>query len=495
MKNAQMLGLQEYAEAREYFAIRMSNKSAGINDYNASDPEKMTQYFIIGLQRDDDFGNLCFSTCRLLLILGEDERVFNYMLEAFKTEKNSYKHLNNPKVAVACYQFTVKLKELHRYKEAIELLEEAIERKMNNNEPSIDIAQNLEELGILYQFDGNPQKSIERLEKSIKIKKFIYQGEPWRLTSDYMVLRESYQKCGEHKKAVDLYYSTKEISIANPHNNSIFGPYICGYLQCMAIDIARYYSFEPFRIINKFQSYGQDNNFASYELHFSLALSLHNTNTMEALDEYLLALIFIPHEQTETIFQIKRQLNELGITNTEIDIWLAVTNGYIDDIKDLISLEVNCDYVSFMELTPLMQAILNSHDDIISILVHNGVNINAATDTKDTAMHIAHKKANIDIIKLLIKHGGDINAKNVLHKTPLHCLLENNAIATKEKLQVIQEFQSKYDFTILDKQGSSTIDYAAEYCIDAIKFMVKLGDSHLELSGDTSNVTDQGLPQ
>lgn len=85
---------------------------------------------------------------------------------------------------------------------------------------------------------------------------------------------------------------------------------------------------------------------------------------------------------------------------------------------------------------------------------------------KFNTLHVAcHAEIKPEIIIMLSQHGGNWNHKNSDGQTPLHFLLRNVEVISKE---IVQEIISKADFTINDSIGISPLDIARSYKHDSL---------------------------
>jgi ankyrin repeat protein len=102
--------------------------------------------------------------------------------------------------------------------------------------------------------------------------------------------------------------------------------------------------------------------------------------------------------------------------------------------------------------------------EIIKLLLKHEADVKIAMNDGDTPMHMAHYKSSKEAIELLLENGANLHAQNNDKKTPLHCMLESKTSSQDLKMQVIEAYKQKYDFSIQDKDGKTPIDYAKEYC-------------------------------
>jgi ankyrin repeat protein len=260
-----------------------------------------------------------------------------------------------------------------------------------------------------------------------------------------------------------------------------------------------------------------------------LALSLKNSNEeqqiAETIEEYKLALIFLPKDQLESKQTICHKLAEL--TNEDqrsIELWLAIAENNIIEVQKIANDGVDLNHASFMNITPLIQTIKIGNIAMISVLLSGNIDINKPNTEQDqasplycslgylgqpvnmaivkllldngakvdqpmydgnTPMHMAHYKGNKEAIELLYQYQANINAQNAESKTPLHCLLEKKGINSETKLEITQAFHQIYDITIRDQNCKTVIDYAKEHCPELLSL---LGNELLTTSAISTSV-------
>jgi ankyrin repeat protein len=106
---------------------------------------------------------------------------------------------------------------------------------------------------------------------------------------------------------------------------------------------------------------------------------------------------------------------------------------------------------------------------IVKLLITKAADVNQhATQTGDTPMHVAAFSGSIGAMSLLLSKGANVNDFNTQHKTPLHTLIENHSVPTKQKLMAIEFLLHKSaSITEKDLDGYSAIDLARHHFPDA----------------------------
>jgi len=110
--------------------------------------------------------------------------------------------------------------------------------------------------------------------------------------------------------------------------------------------------------------------------------------------------------------------NENGFT----PLHLAVTNGYTDIVKYLLTTKADVNARNSYGGTPLHLAAMvkGQHSEIVEMLLSHGADVNAPDAHGLTPLHYAALVDNQDAVKSLSDHGAKVNARDdVVGDTPL----------------------------------------------------------------------------
>jgi tetratricopeptide (TPR) repeat protein len=226
------------------------------------------------------------------------------------------------------------------------------------------------------------------------------------------------------------------------------------------------------------------------ELYKDLYESCLESHSMQPIDVYLFTIFFIPKEESILKDQMKSELSKLGIDPIIVELWLAIINDDEKSLSDLMpqqneNMDLNAP-ISFINITPLMHAIINDSKKIVKFLISaevevnrsdvdgasalyyslgylgykvdletaeylldHGANPNQTMNNMDTLMHMVHCRGELEAIKLLYNRGVAINIRNNAGETPLDYLLTSDVVADEIKQNIIREFKSEYDPTNL----------------------------------------------
>lgn len=107
---------------------------------------------------------------------------------------------------------------------------------------------------------------------------------------------------------------------------------------------------------------------------------------------------------------------------------------------------------------PLHIAVANGNVAVISNLLNQGANVNATEVEGITPLHVAIKKERISVLKLLLKSGADVNAKNHGY-TPLHLAVYSRKVKIFKLLLdsdgISTEVKDMYGYTPLHSAAES----------------------------------------
>ncbi|XP_047127451.1 uncharacterized protein LOC105846073 [Hydra vulgaris] len=377
------------------------------------------------------------------------------------------------------------------------------------NETHITFADTLHNLGLIYADQNNHKLAINYYEESLKMKNIIYQDQPHpSIAYSLNDLGLAYSDKKQYDQAIN--YHSQALQMISVFQNHPYTELFTNNLKYTACLFANKYYLSQQEIVDKVLYFTSNKlHFVDFKLHFQFASSHDNNNRNEEhflkmIEEYKLALIFLPKNDLSTKYEICNKLAELTTNHYKnIELWLAVVENNIDEIDKLAAEGTNFDQAPFLPFTPIVDAVFKGNIymvsalisgkvdinkpnnnqqqasplicslgyfgqpinmEIVELLLTNGADVNKPMFDGDTPMHLAHCDGNKDVINLLLKYGAKINAQNAEGKTPLHCLLETNSLSTVTKLEVIEEFGQLYDITIRNKDGKTVIEYANEYC-------------------------------
>jgi energy-coupling factor transporter ATP-binding protein EcfA2 len=99
---------------------------------------------------------------------------------------------------------------------------------------------------------------------------------------------------------------------------------------------------------------------------------------------------------------------------------MAVSNGDIKKVVELLSSGADVNVTNKNNETPLHLAAWKGYAEIASLLLKHGANVNAQNYVADTPLHMAAWYGRAQVAKLLLDYGADVNARNRFGWTPLH---------------------------------------------------------------------------
>jgi tetratricopeptide (TPR) repeat protein len=453
---------------------------------------------------------------------GQYDQAIKYYEESLKMRKLIYQNQPHPDVADSLNNLGNIYVGKEQYEQAINYLEESlkINKLIYKDAPHPNVVNSLNNLGGVYKATGQHEQAINYLEESLKMRKLIYKDVPHpNVVKSLYNLGLAYTAKGEYKLALD--YSSQALKIISVFPNHPDQNTIQSFMVQIAMLFAKQYSLNSQEIVNKILFFTQQGlDFTDYQLHYAIALSQddHDTNIQnieKIIEESKLALIFFPEEQSEEQLQIKQticdRLAELTREDQKnIELWLAVTENNVTEVQKLADSRIDLNHASFINTTPLIQAVKTGNIAMVSALLSGNIDINKPNNDQeqasplycslgylgqlvnmvivkllldnyakvnqpmydgDTPMHMAYYKGNKEAIGLLLQYKANINAQTAEGKTPLHCLLESKNVSTETKLEIIQEFRQLYDITIKDKDDKTVTDYTKEHCPELLALL------------------------
>ncbi|MCC8483773.1 MAG: tetratricopeptide repeat protein, partial [Rickettsia endosymbiont of Labidopullus appendiculatus] len=504
-----------------HLSVAGSLHNLGLVYYSKGQHDKAIEYYTQSLEikkliyKDQPHPSIADSLNDLGVIYkdkGQDDKAIEYYTQSLEMRKLIYKDQPHPSVAASLNNLGVTYKDKGQHDKAIEYYTESLEMRklIYKDEPHLSVAGSLHNLGLVYYSKGQYDKAIEYYTQSLEMRKLIYKDQPHPdVAVSLNNLGAVYRAKGEYKQGID--YGSQALQMISVFQDHHYQETIQNYLIESTKLFAERYCLNPPKLKNKILDFcKQGLDFTDYETHFALALSQDNNaseqQVEEMIEEYKLALIFLPKEELAIKLAIYNKLTELtGVNQKSIELWLAVAEGDTDKIKELITAEVGLDSVPFITTTPLIQAVIkgdvamvrliskkadinkpHSNQDqasplycslgwfgqpinmkIVELLLASGADVNKPMYDGDTPMHMAHYRGNKEAIKLLLQYEAEINAKNDEGKTPLHCLLKKD-FSVETKVGIIKEFHRMYDVTAQDKDGKTVIDYAKEHCPESL---------------------------
>lgn len=98
--------------------------------------------------------------------------------------------------------------------------------------------------------------------------------------------------------------------------------------------------------------------------------------------------------------------------------WAATKKGHVPIVERLLPMNVEVNWVSDDQYTPLMRAARDGREQLVEILLAAGADVNAMTE-EGTALMNAAEKDRRKVIAILIAANADINAKRADDRTAL----------------------------------------------------------------------------
>ncbi|XP_012564572.2 uncharacterized protein LOC105848879 [Hydra vulgaris] len=464
-------------------------------------------------------------------VKGQYDQAIEKCEEIYQMRIAIYKNEPHPDIAASLSNLGCVYAYKRQYDKAIELYKQSLQMRkfINENKPHPDVASSLNKLGCAYAGKGLYNQAIKKFQKSLQMRKLIFNNKPHPdIASSLDKLGSAYTDKGQYDLAIKYRQDNLEmlkILYKNTHHRDVIIAF--EKLSLVATKFVENYHLD-LKVIEMIYSFTQQKlDFADYQLHYAFALSQDNNDTnlqsiAEIVEEYKLALIFFPKEHSEEQLQIQQTIfDRLAKLTKEsqknIDLWLAITENNITKVQILADNGVDLNYASFLNTTPLIQAVKIGNVDIVSALLSGNIDINKPNNDQasplccslgyfgqainmqivelllkkgvdsnkpmvdgDTPMHMAHYMGHKEAIGLLLLYGANINSQNAIGKTPLHCLLEKEEVSSSTKLDIIQAYCHLYDMTVREQDGKTVTDCVKEHCAQALSLIanyVKVLDS------------------
>ena len=126
-------------------------------------------------------------------------------------------------------------------------------------------------------------------------------------------------------------------------------------------------------------------------------------------------------------YQLKGKLLFHGeITEDERKLWHAARNGYVEEVKTLLSSGMfDINYSNSLESgfgeTALHVAAGNGHKDMVQFLLDSGAELDIQDTYGSTPLSLALAASNVpnDVVKLLLDKGAELETENDFGSTPL----------------------------------------------------------------------------
>lgn len=136
----------------------------------------------------------------------------------------------------------------------------------------------------------------------------------------------------------------------------------------------------------------------------------------------------------------------------ETNIFKAVKDGALDDIRDIIAKDSK--QLEFREKNlsekPLHAAAATGNSETVKLLVELGANVNCTNEFMRTPMHYAAAGGHLDVVKVLHAAGANLQAVDFRGSTPLH-----DAAAAKHRKVYIYLLELDASDTTRDNAGKS----------------------------------------
>ncbi|KAJ3275326.1 hypothetical protein HDV01_000618 [Terramyces sp. JEL0728] len=167
------------------------------------------------------------------------------------------------------------------------------------------------------------------------------------------------------------------------------------------------------------------------------------------------------------------------------NIWVAASDGKIDDVERLIDSGFSPDVKDDNGYTPMHAAASYGHLSLINLLLSLGADINITDNDGDTPLHVA---CNLETVGLLVEKGADPKIRNgdnylpieSLHVEGLNDCVEFLKQYTPEYVEYDQEDQVDLDY-LLNSLPDNLDDMSDEMRTQVEELLNQAGDSNDEL--------------
>ncbi|WP_341789379.1 tetratricopeptide repeat protein [Rickettsia endosymbiont of Polydrusus tereticollis] len=441
------------------------------------------------------------------------DQAIDYYKQSLKMWELCYQREPNVNSADVCNNLGMAYKAKCQYDQAIKCYQESLRvmKLICQEEPNAIVAMSLNNLGQVYMCQAQYDWAIDYYKESLTMMELIYEKDHLYIVFVLSNLGIAYSAKGEYKQALE-YNISQALEKISAFLDDPYQKAIQNSMKQIAMSFAEKYFLNPQEIVSKILSFSSKKlDFTDYKLHYDIALSQDDNNkseqqVAEIIEEYKLALIFLPKEELATKLLIGNKLVELTREYPQsIELWLAVAEWDTDKVQELITAMV-VDSVLFTNTTPLIQAVVKGDVDIVSMLIQagadinkpnndqeqitplyyslgfnrqpinmkivelllkNGADVNKPMYDRDTPMHMAHYSGHKEAMKLLHQYKANINVQNNQGKTPLHCLLESQNVTAATKLELIQEFRQLYDISTSDNMDDIEVTLLADTDLSA----------------------------
>ena len=112
----------------------------------------------------------------------------------------------------------------------------------------------------------------------------------------------------------------------------------------------------------------------------------------------------------EIFDEIINSVNDLGLSNINLDLLVKVLYGTPDEIKIILANGADINLRTALDYTPLMMAAVFNDSKTVKFLLEHGADISPKNYEGETALSLAAKISDIDAMTMIIQHGGDFNA-------------------------------------------------------------------------------------